>query len=154
MLNVWQRLLTEFLPSPPPFPDVKCREVSHRAPLTLPRSEPMNIWERVADWYPDETSCPNKLMWVMKGSVLGTRYGLLLLLMSEIKVWCCGKQILVQRSEIFTRMLSPGGNVKQKGGRENEPTDWLEGLCTFCVGRLPTLHACFLGASECLLQYD
>ncbi len=132
--NLWQRVLIEFLPHPPSFL-TSSDEKWANGPPTLPQNKPMS-----ADWYPEGSSCPNKLMWVMRGICSCSRFGLPLS-MSEIKVWCWGKLILVQGLEIFTRTLSPA--VKKK---EAEKMSWVSDsrICVyFVLVDCQPLHAWF-----------
>lgn len=119
--------------SPSFFPDVKWREVSQSATDTPSK-------QANADWHPEGSSCPNKLMWVMRGICSCSRFGLFLS-MSEIKVRYWGKLILLQGLQIFTGMLSPV--VKKK---EAEKMSWVSDsrVCVYfvLVGCQP-LHAWF-----------
>lgn len=70
-------------------------------------------------------------MRVMRGSILAPDMDSFFPCL-RLKFDVGGKLILVQGLGIFTRMLSPA--VKKREGDRNELTEWLKGLCLFCVG--------------------
>lgn len=116
VLNVWQRVLIEFLPSPPSLL-TSSDEKWPNGPPTLPRNKPMNVRECGADWYPEGSSYPNKLMWVMRVSILTGDMD---------SAWLR----LVQSLNIFSRTVSPVVK-KIEGGKIILLSD--SGVCLYFV---------------------